>query len=174
MTIILTTAALDDYPDILELNNNAFPHVSIINEVDLSTLATQSFYFIVARDNVAINDKIAGFLLSLPAGQPYKSQNYRWFSKRYDRFVYIDRIVVAPNYIGQGIGAQLYDELESLGKTYASLLSCEVNLRPPNPNSIAFHKKIGFHEVGQQETNEGENLVSLMCKDLAIEELMDP
>lgn len=166
MTITLTTAALDDYPDILELNNNAFPHVSSINEVDLSTLATQSFYFIVARDS----DDIVGFLLSLPPGQPYKSQNYRWFSERYDRFVYIDRIVIAPDYIGQGIGALLYDELESLSKTYTSLLSCEVNLRPPNPNSIAFHKKIGFHEVGQRETNEGDNLVSLMCKDLADQE----
>lgn len=162
MAIIVTNATPDHYSKILELNENAYPSVSIINEVELSTLASQAFYFAVAKSG----DDIAGFMITLAPGQGYESPNYLWFSEKYDRFVYIDRIVISPKYIGQGIGALLYKELEELGKTFATVLTCEVNLRPPNPESMAFHKKLGFTEVGQQETNNGENLVCLMAKEL--------
>ena len=31
-----------------------------------------------------------------------------------------------------------------------SLKGCEVNLAPPNPESLKFHARIGFREVGRQ------------------------
>ena len=46
------------------------------------------------------------------------------------------------------------------------MLTCEVNLKPPNPGSIVFHQQLGFAEVDQQETEQGAKRVSLMVKTL--------
>jgi predicted GNAT superfamily acetyltransferase len=40
-----------------------------------------------------------------------------------------------------------------------------VNLRPRNDGSLRFHARLGFKEVGQQETSYGV-LVSMLAKDL--------
>ena len=45
-------------------------------------------------------------------------------------------------------------------------MTCEVNLRPPNPGSMAFHRAMGFDEVGTQNTEGGSKTVSLLVKRL--------
>lgn len=45
-------------------------------------------------------------------------------------------------------------------------VTCEVNIRPPNPESLAFHDRQGFVEVGTQETEDGRKTVSLRAKSL--------
>jgi hypothetical protein len=47
----------------------------------------------------------------------------------------------------------------------APLLTCEVNLNPPNLGSIRFHNRIGFREVGQQDSKPGLT-VSMLAKKL--------
>src|SRR5262245_23722099 len=98
----------------------------------------------------------------------FDSLNYRWFLARYPTFVYIDRVVVGPDFQRRGIGRLLYDDLESVARRRAPLLSCEVNLRPLNPGSMAFHEAFGFEEVGQQDTEGGEKRVRLMVKSLQV------
>ena len=46
------------------------------------------------------------------------------------------------------------------------MLFCEVNLRPRNERSLAFHAAIGFREVGRQDTDGGNKHVSLLALDL--------
>jgi Predicted acetyltransferase, GNAT superfamily len=41
-------------------------------------------------------------------------------------------------------------------------ITCEVNIRPKNVDSMIFHKKYGFYEVGTQTTENGKKEVSLM------------
>ena len=94
MTLIITSASPQDYPTILELNEAAVPHVNSIDTAELADLDQQSFFFGVAR----IDNDIAGFLLALEQGKTYRSLNYRWFSEQYDAFVYIDRIIVSPDF----------------------------------------------------------------------------
>jgi hypothetical protein len=48
----------------------------------------------------------------------------------------------------------------------APLLTCEVNLNPPNLGSIRFHNRIGFREVGQQDSKPGLT-VSMLAKTVA-------
>jgi uncharacterized protein len=151
-----------DYESILALNEAALPHVNSIGMLELGALAAHSFAF----DLVWSDQTIAGFILALSEGSDYRSPNYRWFAKRYPRFVYVDRIVIANAFARQGIGRLLYSRLQKLASEVAPVLACEVNLRPANPASLTFHEGLGFNQVGQQETGDGEKQVSLMIKSL--------
>jgi len=149
-----------DYDSVLALNEAALPHVNSIGVPELTALAEQAFLF----DLVWLDKAVVGFILVLREGADYQSLNYRWFSARYSQFVYVDRIVIAKTFARQGVGGLLYAKLEKFASEVAPVLACEVNLRPANPGSLAFHRALGFHEVGQQETGNGEKLVSLMIK----------
>ena len=111
---------------------------------------------------------IGGFCMVLAPGADYHSGNYRWFSERSDHFVYLDRVAIAPAYQRRGLGRALYAEVERLAVERcpgAKQFALEVNLRPRNDTSLAFHAALGFVEVGQRETSYGA-LVSLMSKPL--------
>jgi predicted GNAT superfamily acetyltransferase len=112
---------------------------------------------------VEIDGVVAGFCQVLPPAASYGSSNYAWFSARYDDFIYLDRVAVAAEHRGRGVGSRLYDEVER--RTRAAWFTLEVNLRPRNDGSLRFHARKGFVEVGQQETDYGA-LVSLMAKRL--------
>jgi predicted GNAT superfamily acetyltransferase len=45
-------------------------------------------------------------------------------------------------------------------------VTCEVNLDPPNPESLAFHARLGFARVGEQETKGGSVTVALLAAEL--------
>jgi predicted GNAT superfamily acetyltransferase len=152
-----------DYPEILEVNESGLPHVNRISVDDLAKFAEQSHYFKVARDE----GRIGAFLLAFSEQAAYDSPNFLWFRDRYPRFVYIDRIVVAPSLRRSGIGRLLYADLEREASAHAPDLTCEVNLEPPNPSSLVFHERSGFIEVGRQHTGGGEKFVCLMSKDLS-------
>ncbi|ESQ83485.1 hypothetical protein AEAC466_12480 [Asticcacaulis sp. AC466] len=80
----------------------------------------------------------------------YDSPNFLWFKARYDRFVYVDRIVVSDARRGEGLARQLYDTVFAAARADGhSQVVCEVNYDPPNPGSDAFHDRLGFVEVGR-------------------------
>ena len=59
----------------------------------------------------------------------------------------------------------LYDHATALAQTMGiKNLTCEVNLAPPNPRSLAFHHRQGFQEMAQQMTDGGLKRVSLLRK----------
>ncbi len=118
----------------------------------------------MARDDTGA---VAGFLLALPETADYDSMNFGWFKRSYPAFVYIDRIVVSGHHRRAGIGAALYADLSRHVPAGCPLLTCEVNLRPPNPSSLAFHGRMGFAPVGEQDTEGGSKRVCLMAKPLA-------
>ena len=149
-----------DLDRVLAINASGVPGVGAIEALQLAHLVDESAMALVAT----VDDTVVGFCLVLPPGADYGSVNYRWFSDRYDDFVYLDRVAIAPEFQGHGLGRALYDEVER--RADAPWFTLEVNLRPRNDGSLAFHDRLGFVEVGQQETNYG-TLVSLMAKPLA-------
>ena len=151
-----------DHAEVLELNEAAVPHVNSVNAEVLEDLAQQAFYFRLIR----AEGLLGGFLLALAEEARYGSPNFTWFQARYERFAYIDRVVVNPALRRAGIARLLYEDLERAATTERELLACEVNIRPPNPGSVAFHERMGFREVGQQDTEDGAKRVSLMTKRL--------
>ena len=119
-----------------------------------------SIYFKVVTNR---SQKICGFLLVLPSGLEYDSLNYKWFSSRYEKFAYIDRIAISKNWRNKGMGKSLYTDLENTLKDY-NLIACEFNVIPLNQVSKQFHESLDYENVGFQLTENGTKKVSLMTK----------
>ena len=89
-------------------------------------------------------------------GLDYASLNYKWISQHYEKFAYVDRVAVAADRRGQRIGEQLYDAAMARFSGIREVLLAEVNLAPPNPGSLRFHRRHGFREIGERWEIEGE------------------
>jgi predicted GNAT superfamily acetyltransferase len=142
------------------INNANTPAVGEAGAEHLTHLLGQS---VIALAAIAPGEELAGFCIVLGPGADYGSVNYRWFTERYDDFVYLDRVAVAETARNAGVGTALYAEVERRASAPWFLL--EVNLRPRNDGSLRFHHRLGFTEVGQQETDYG-TLVSMLAKPL--------
>ncbi len=144
----------------LKLNNANAPAVGAIDRAQLEFLIEHSLYsFAIGTDT------LHAFCITFAPGAPYTSVNYQWFSQKYSDFVYLDRIVVSETMRNNSLGAKLYAAVEQrmLKDRCAPILTCEVNLNPPNLGSIRFHNRIGFREVGQQDSKPGLT-VSMLTK----------
>jgi hypothetical protein len=130
---------------LLALNNAHAQELSWLEPERLEYLVGEAF---LAR---RIGD-LDAFLLTFDQSARYDSPNYLWFRNRYERFVYVDRIVVASAARGRGCARRLYHDLfdHALGAGHDRVF-CEVNLSPPNPVSDAFHAALGFVEIGTAE-----------------------
>ncbi len=153
-----------DLAEILVHNNAAVPAVNHLSMEDLERFVLQAHSFLVIDGT---DDSIAGFMIGLGPGVDYDSLNYAWFSARYDSFIYVDRIVVSESGRGLGIGTQLYAEFAARGEADGSpVMLAEVNIRPRNDGSLAFHDARGFVSVGEQDTDGGQKRVTLLEKTL--------
>jgi len=158
--LTITQTDSTDYLKILALNELAVPSVNSIGIDTLDALHRQSAYLGVAR----YGEEIVGFLLALPHTADYGSLNFQYFKQRYTAFAYVDRVVVASRNRNLGVGAALYEDLHRhLGADFP-LLACEVNIDPPNPGSLRFHQRLGFRQIGSQQTEGGAKRVALLIK----------
>jgi len=161
--IVLRDATAADLADVLALNRAHLPHIGALSPAGLRQLHERAIHFRLAEAAGAL----VGFLIALDPPAEYGSPNFLWFKARYDRFVYIDRVAVVAERRRHGVGRRLYEDLERFaGARGFDLLTCEYNLRPPNDDSARFHGRLGFAEVGRQDTEQGQKTVSLQIKTL--------
>lgn len=151
-------AALADLPALLKINQSFLPRVSSVDLEWMQNYLSKAQYFRLIEDH----GEPLGFLIAMLPDVDYGSVNYTWFKERYRSFLYIDRIAISESSQGQGCGTRLYRDVIEFAKGRAELVTCEVNVRPMNQQSLDFHKKFGFQEVGRQETYGGDITVSLM------------
>lgn len=160
----LHDADASDLPAIHALNQAEVPAVSAIGLDDLAWFFARAAGLRVAR----VDGALAGFLLGLGPGLDYASPNYRWFSARYPDFYYIDRLAVDAAWRRRGIARALYHDAEARARRAgAPLLACEVNERPRNEASLAFHEALGFEPVGRQDTEGGSKTVVMLTRAVA-------
>ncbi|WP_062318452.1 GNAT family N-acetyltransferase [Demequina maris] len=151
-----------DVPAVTALNAGASPAVNLLEEHEVTSLHEMSDVALVATNR---DREVIAFLLSLGMGQPYESENYRWFEDRGVRHQYIDRIVVAPSAKGTGVGRALYESVfERARERGVSEVTTEVQLDPPNPGSVTFHEHLGFQRIAEQRTRGGAVLVALLAR----------
>ncbi len=161
---ILRPYRATDLDALVAVNDGASPAVPITPRDGLAALVAMSTVAVVVESG----GEPAGFVLGMPPDLAYESENYLYFSVRARElgrsFVYVDRIVLLPALQSRGLGPRLYDAVfEEARRVGAAEVLCEVNVEPPNPGSLAFHTRLGFVEVGRQETHGGENVVALLA-----------
>lgn len=144
----------------LVLNNAAQPNVNALDPAALALLHEQAA---LATGAYGEDGGLIGFVLALPPGADYDSPNYRWVSDNRAQFLYVDRAVVSPRARGRGVGRALYraviDAANAQG--YGCVLA-EVNERPPNPGSMAFHVALGFRVIGRADHGPGKTAVAFV------------
>ena len=157
----LRDARLADWPAVLLLNAESVEHLSPMDEPRLRALADAACYFRV----IDVNGAVAGFLLAFRKGASYDGAIFQLFNERASDFVYIDRVVVGPEFRGHHIASRLYNDVAEFARSSDSeTLTCEVNVIPPNPASSQFHAQHGFHEIGRHKA--GEKTVALLAREL--------
>jgi len=123
----------------------------------LRSLVAQAFY---ARRI----GKLDAFLLAFDQVAIYDGPNYLWFRQR---FVYVDRVVVAPVARGRGYAQLLYADLFHHARQAGhDLVVCEVNSGPPNPASDALHAALEFAEIGKASIHRGAKTVRYLARSI--------
>jgi len=134
-----------DHGAILALNLDAEALLSPMDAARLRVLEAAAAYHRVA------GEPVAAFLMAFREGADYDSPNYRWFSQRYERFLYVDRIAVAASARSAGLGGALYRDLFEFARAAGvPRIVCEYYSKPLNEASQRFHARHGFAEIGSQ------------------------
>jgi predicted GNAT superfamily acetyltransferase len=144
-----------DLAALTALNNHHARETSLLSEEQLAGMIRMAFY---ARSFGPASTP-AALLIAFDQRAPYQNPNFQFFRDRHQRFVYVDRLITAPHARRLGLARRLYDDL-FLRATEAGhhVVSCEVNLDPPNPASKAFHAGMGFAEVGRARLENGKTV----------------
>ncbi len=144
---------------VTQVNNDAYPAVPTASVSEIIDLAALCDWTMVCE----VDGEVVGFLFAVEPGKNYESENYRFFESRGLPHFYIDRIVLGSGSRGQGLGKRLYREVfQEASRRGFGRVTCEVNLKPENPASLAFHEAMGFVPVGVQDTKGGAVQVQLL------------
>lgn len=157
---MIRDVASGDLEAVLALNEASVPHVNSVPMAQMEKFRREAAYFRVAL----VDGTVAAYLVGLTPDADYGSLNFQWFKARYDDFAYVDRVAVAAAARRLGLGSALYEDFEKHFTGRAPRLACEVNLRPPNEVSMAFHRRHGFVQVGEQPVDG--KIVAMMAKEL--------
>ena len=150
----------DDLEMVLRLNEASVPAVNSIDLDQMRWFAANAAYFRIAM----LGEDLAGFMIGLRPRTSYASPNYRWFCEAYEDFGYVDRIAITTTARRLGLATRFYRDFESSLPASAGVLTCEVNLVPPNESSMRFHEGYGFRTVGTQTLEDGRKEVALLAK----------
>ena len=163
MDIIIRDITKEDYPFVLKLNEENVEVLSPMDDEQINYFSKHAALFKI----VEVDGKRAAFLIAMREGTDYWSENYIWFSNRYERFLYVDRIVIDVPYRKLGIGRKLYGLVAEQGMAQGvSVITAEVDTEPIyNNTSLEFHRVMGFKEVGEQYVRNGTIKVSLQAKE---------
>lgn len=162
MVLAIRDVLEHDLDAVLALNNAADGGISPMNSTQLHKFYQIADYFRVAE----VDGHLAGFLIALRESADCNGANFQWFKQRYQRFVYIDRIVVANTYRRHGLGRVFYSDVQSFAEPRAPMLTCAVKLEPRDDVAVLFHGTYGFNEVGQQILPGDQHHVGLLSKHL--------
>lgn len=162
-SIVVRSATEVDFDRIVALNADVVQDTSAMDRGRLQHLDALSVLHRVAL----VDERVVAFLIAMRDGAAYANDNFGWFSARYPRFIYVDRIVVDAAASGRGVGRRLYQDLfDQARRQDIDIVACEYNIDPPNPASNAFHDRLGFREVGRQSVAGGSKQVSLQIMSL--------
>lgn len=137
-----------DRDRIVALNGDVVQWTSPMDEDHLKTLLSLAAY----RKALLVDSNVAGFLIAMANDCEYQNDNFNWFGSRYQKFLYIDRVVIGREYAGAGLGSQFYKDVIAFAeKNSYERIVCEYSFQPINTASRSFHAKMGFVEIGKRQ-----------------------
>ena len=133
--------------DIYSINQDNVPEVGSIESMGkMKELLSISSYHSILLEK----DDLIGFSICFREACPYWSENYKYFEKELDQFLYVDRIAIDQKYRRQGHAKRMYGDIFNFASKDDLVVTAEVNTKPMNPDSLSFHEYMGFKEVGQR------------------------
>ena len=150
----------DDVDALVAINNSGYPAVPMATAGEMLGLLSMCSLALIAQDEDGVP---LGFVMAMDPGLNYASENYVFFESRFSNHLYIDRIVLSDESRGLGLGSTLYQHVFDRARADGrERVTCEVNLEPPNPGSLRFHRRWGFEDVDTQPTKGGQVVVQLL------------
>jgi predicted GNAT superfamily acetyltransferase len=155
--------AASDAPQVLRVNASGRPGVARLDDAELARLLSLPNEHLVATDEGAA----FAYALAFHRAAPYDGEEFRVLRSALTQpFIYIDQVAVAAGSRGRGMGRALYAELERIAYQHKiRVLCCEVNSRPANPASLAFHQRMGFEFLASLAVSDGRE-VELLTRTL--------
>ena len=133
---------------IFDLNQLNTPEVGSLESLDyLKKLIGLSAYNLL----VLKCEEIVGFIICMREGSTYGSENYKFFTQRLKKFLYVDRVVVDERHRRSGLGKAIYQDIFAYDNDKNLPIALEVNTEPVNQPSLKFHEKMGFEKVGSKD-----------------------
>ena len=129
---------------IYNLNQANTPEVGSLESMQhlKQLIEFSSYNLLVLKEN-----EIVGFIICMREGSAYWSENYKFFTKRLKKFIYVDRVAIDEQHRRAGLGQAIYEDI-FLQASHDSLpIALEVNTQPVNPPSLNVHEKMGFDQV---------------------------
>ncbi len=140
--MLIEPVTREHYASILKMNAEFVHWLAPLDEAGLVDLLALASY----KKQI---DNGAGVLIGYTHDVDYDHKNLKWLRARYQAFYYIDRVIINAGGQGKGYGRKLYEDLEAEARQKGlPRLVCEVNIKPNNAVSHAFHLRMGFHPIG--------------------------
>ncbi len=159
--VVIREARPVDADRIASVNAEGVPGVTPFAARDVAPMLGATSLFLVAE----VGQEVAAYLMAYAPGTAYDGEEYLWFSARGSDFMYVDQIAVGSRARGAGVGRALYEWTARAARQQGlAALTCEVNIVPPNPESMAFHRRVGFSEIGRLQVKLDSRYVALMRK----------
>jgi predicted GNAT superfamily acetyltransferase len=160
MQVVLRRVCEHDFSTLLDLNARALPEVNPMDDRLLQWFLDRAAYFRILE----FDARLATFLVAVSHDSGYESEYFEWFVQRYERFLYIDRVIVAAWARRKRFAWHLFEDVASFAQREQYLLASDVYSHPPNEPSLAFHRKFGFEQVGTQRIAGGTKVVAKFLK----------
>ena len=133
---------------IYNLNQANTPEVgSLESMTHLKKLIELSAYNLLVLDD----DEIVGFIICIREDSAYRSENYKFFTQRLKKFLYVDRVAIDERHRRAGLGQAIYEDIFVQASEDNLPIALEVNTQPINQPSLNFHEKMGFDKVGNRD-----------------------
>ena len=133
---------------IYDLNQANTPEVGSLESMNhLKQLIELSAYNLLVLDD----DEVIGFIICMRESSGYGSENYKFFTQRLKKFLYVDRVAIEEQHRRAGLGQAIYENIFVQAKNNDLPIALEVNTQPVNQPSLNFHEKMGFEKVGARD-----------------------
>ena len=160
----IRSLSVADFQAVVRINVQGLPGVAALDEPELARLMAMPNHHLVVEN---VSTVIVGYALVLDHDAPYDGEEFQAFKRKMAKpFIYIDQVATLREARRTGIGAATYEAIKNKAKLSGTLLlCCEVNINPPNNESLAFHQNQGFSQLESMATEDG-RVVALLIKDV--------